>query len=83
MAGDGDYSFLKPIDSVLTYPGLTVKKEYDILLKNGNKLPYDALICFDTAAINGPQLIYDYRGELMALYETAGDASLKPVKMFL
>jgi tRNA U55 pseudouridine synthase TruB len=67
---------IMPIEVALgDMPKVTVGKEFEKLLLNGNKIPFDN-------AVNSPCLVYSHDGRLAGIY-LAEDGFLKPKTMLL
>lgn len=75
--------YIKPIDFVFQeYPCVMIRKEYDKLLYNGNRLPKEACLEWDKKQAEKKYRVYDDKEQFIGIYEWSGD-DLKPVKMFL
>lgn len=82
-AGDVDL-LLVPIDRVFSaYPMVTVKKEYEVIYKNGNPLEQRMLIN-DTVQYEEPVRVYDENGMFIGVFKFRTERDLYfPMKMFL
>ena len=78
-------AYVKPMDMLLSrYRRLDIKKEFEKLLRNGNKLPEAAVRDKGTALENGSIYRVYLEDEFLALYTSAkAEHCLKPYKMFL
>ena len=77
------FDFIKPVDSVfLAYEKATVKKEYEKLLYNGNRLKENFFM--EKTMQKSPLRIYDEAGQFIGIYEYMLERrDYKPVKVFM
>lgn len=77
------FDFIKPVDSVfLAYEKATVKKEYEKLLYNGNRLKKKFFM--EKTMQKSPLRIYDEAGQFIGIYEYMPERrDYKPVKVFM
>ncbi len=77
------FDFIRPVDSVfLTYESATVKKEYEKLLYNGNRLTENFFR--EKTMKKSPLRIYDEAGQFIGIYEYMSERKdYKPVKVFM
>lgn len=75
------FDFVDAVDSVfLNYPKGVVKKEFDKLLYNGNRMTEDMFV--ETFAETQTIRVYDEEGNFIGIYQFMGQ-DYKPVKMFI
>lgn len=80
-----DFDFIRSVDSVfLQYEKAVVKKEWNKLLYNGNRLPETAWKEEPEAAGSERIRVYDEEGHFIGLYEYQQEKQeYKPVKLFI
>ncbi len=78
------HSLLIPVDRVFeSYPSVTVKKDFEIIYKNGNPLE-QRMLCGDSAFFTHPVRVYDETGIFIGIFQYKSERNLYfPVKMFL
>lgn len=84
-AGEGERSFLKPIDSVfLQYQAASVKSEFHKLLYNGNRLSSQMFASYEPQWEDAPLRVYDADGQFAGIYEFKKETrDYKPLKVFM
>lgn len=77
--------YLMPIDSVfMQYPRVTVKKQFEKQLYNGNRLSVGFCSRFPKECEKGKVRVYDEAERFVGIYEyLETEAALKPIKIFM
>lgn len=80
-----NFDFIRPVDSVfLQYEKAVVKKSWNKLLYNGNRLTEEAFIDYHEKQSGQPIRIYDEEGHFIGIYEYMDrQKDYKPVKLFI
>lgn len=80
-----NFDFICPVDSVfLQYEKAVVKKSWNKLLYNGNRLTEEAFIDYHEKQSGQPIRIYDEEGHFIGIYEYVDrQKDYKPVKLFI
>lgn len=79
------FDFISSVDSVfLQYEKAVVKKTWNKVLYNGNRLTPEAFVCYRENWEQGNIRIYDEEGHFIGIYAYAkGQGDYKPVKVFM
>lgn len=80
-----DFSFVKSVDSVfLNYPEAVVKKQFEKVLYNGNRLEKEMFLSYDKEWEETAIRVYDEKDSFIGIYEYQKQYdNYKPVKMFI